>query len=283
MRLKPEVHVPPTRPSDLGPSSLSAMTPKDIYEANLALVDRAIAFACRRKHLSGPEGDDFRQSVHVKLMEDDCKVFRSFRGDRGAALETYLAMVVQRHLVDWQRRRWGKWRPSAVARRIGGVAPKLDELIWRDGLSVDAACETLLTNHHVDVPRAELVRIAKLLPPRQDKQSVDDEELDGLPAAVERPEGRVLESELRPMHERLLAELEKALGELPADDRLLVEMCVIRGRTIAEAARFLSRPQKPLYRRREQALACLRRALEAEGFSWKQVAEILGIPEVRWD
>jgi len=257
------------------------MTPQGLYEANLALIERAIAFVCHRNHLSGPEAEDFKQSVHVKLMEDDYKVFRSFRGD--AVLNTYLIMVVRRHLIDWRNRKWGKKRPSAVAQRLGKVAVKLEELMRRDGLTAAQACETLIANHHVEISRAELERLALLLPQAPRHRLVGEEELDEQPAAVERPDERVLESELRPAHQRLLAALEKALGELPADDRLVVEMCILGGRRIAEAARFLGLPQKPPYRRREQILARLRRALEREGFSWKQVAELLGISEVRWD
>lgn len=258
------------------------MTPKELYEANLALIDRAIGFACRRNHLSGPEAEDFRQSVHVKLIEDDYKVFRDLRDQR--VLGTYLGLVVQRHLVDWRRRMWGTKRPSAVARGLGPAAVKLEALIRRDRLSVDKACEILLTNHHVDVSRAELERIASLLPLRQEPPHlVDDQALAEQPADVKRPEEDVLASELRELYQRLLAALDKARGELPADDRLLIEMCVLRGRTIAEAARFLGLRQKPLYRRLPQVLARLRKALEAEGFSWEQVSELLGISEVRWD
>lgn len=245
---------------------------------DIAFIDRTIDLFCRRSHLSGPEAEDFRQWVYVKLMEDDFKVLRSFRAK--GTLKTYLITVIQRHLLDWRNR---KWRPSAGAQRLGGVSLKLEELIRRDGLSVDEACETLLTNHHVDIPRAELERINSLLPLRTPRQLVGYDELDERPVAVERPEERVLESELGAAQQRLLAALEKALGELAADDRLVVEMCDLSGRTIPDAARFLCLSQEPLYRRREQILARLRRSLETEGFWWKQVSEIFGISEVRSD
>jgi len=269
------------QPSDLGPSARPAMTPKELYESNLPLIDKAIAFVCRKNLLSGPEAEDFRQSVHVKLMEDDYKVLRKYRGD--AVLKTYLIIVVQRHLLDWRNQQWGKQRASAEAQRLGKVAVKLEELIRRDGLSVAEACEILLTNHHVGISRAELERIASLLPQKSPRRLVGEEELEDRPAEVERPEEHILESELRSTHRRLLATLEKALGELPAEDRLVIEMCVMGGRRIADAARFLGLPEKPLYRRREQLLARLRQALETEGFSWDQVAKLLGITEIRWD
>jgi RNA polymerase sigma factor (sigma-70 family) len=251
------------------------MTPQELYESNLALIDRAIAFVCRKKLLSGPDAEDFRQSVHVKLMENDYRVLRKYKGE--SSLKTYLISVIQRHLLDWRNQKWGKQRTSAEARRLGEVAVKLEELIRRDGLSVAEACEILLTNHHVEVSREELERMAAALPQHPPRRTVGEDELKNRPAETARPDERVLEGELRSEAQRLLAALEKALGKLPDEDRLVIEMCVLGSKKIAEAARFLGLPEKPLYRRREQILARLRQALEKEGFSWEQVAELLGI------
>src|SRR4051812_5477778 len=97
-------------PPDLGSSAPLAMTPKELYESNLPLIDRAIAFVCRKNLLSGPEAEDFKQSVHLKLMAEDYRVVRSFKGE--ASLKTYLICVVQRHLLDSRNQKWGKQRPS---------------------------------------------------------------------------------------------------------------------------------------------------------------------------
>ena len=44
-------------------------------------------------------------------------------------LRTYLITVVQRHFLDDRNARWGKWRPSSIARRIGPIAVLLDLLV----------------------------------------------------------------------------------------------------------------------------------------------------------
>jgi RNA polymerase sigma factor (sigma-70 family) len=261
------------------------MTPQERYESNLPLIDKAIGFVCRRSLLSGPDAEDFKQSVHLKLIADDYRVLRKFKEE--SSLKTYLITVVGRHLIDWRTQKWGKQRASAEALRLGEVAVRLEELMWRDGLTTDQACETLLTNHRLALERAglrraDLERMAAVIPPRLPRRTVGEEELENRPAESERPEERVLESELRSTRQRLLAVLEKALRELPADDRLVVEMCVLGTKKIAEAARFLGLPEKPLYRKREQILARLRRTLEKAGFSWKQVAELLGMRKIRW-
>ena len=253
------------------------MTPKELYESNLALIDRAIAFVCRKNFLCGPEAEDFRQSVHVKLLENDYKVLRKYKGE--SSLKTYLVVVIQRHLLDWRNHQWGKQRPSAEAQRLGKVALKLEELIRRDGFFVAEACEILLTNHHVELSREELERLADALPQHPPRPTtVGEDEIGDRPADTERPEERVLKGELRSEVQRLLAALEKVLGELPADDRLVIEMCVLGNRKIAETARFLGlteKEEKSLYRRRAQILARLRQGLEREGFTWEQIADLL--------
>lgn len=268
-------------PSDAKVADSSAEAARKLYESSLPLVGKVTGWVCRRHLMAGADAEDFGQSVHLKLMADDYRVFRTFKED--SSLKTYLISVVQRHLLDWRNQKWGKQRPSAEAVRLGKVAVKLEELMQRDGLSLAEGCEVLLRSFRVEVSRAELERMAALLPQKLPRHLIGEEELDDRPAEVERPEERILEDELRSTHRRLLAALEKALGELPAEDRLVIEMCILRGRRIADAARFLGLPEKPLYRKKEQILARLRQALEREGFSWDQIAEILGIQEIRWD
>ncbi len=262
------------------------MTPQELYESNIPLIDRVIRQVCRRSYVAGADAEDFRQSVHVKLIQNDYWVLRNFDGD--SSLETYLRVVVRRHLLDWRNQKWGKLRASAVAKRLGKVAIRLEELMRRDRLTTDQAVETLLTNHRKEleaegIKRADLERMAVLIPPPQPREIVSDAVLENQPAKSRRPEEGVIESELALLYRRLIAALENALRKLPADDRLILEMCVLGKRKIADAARFLRLPQKPLYRRLEKVLARMRETLEKEGFTRDEVAQLLRIREIRWD
>ncbi len=66
--------------------------------------------------------------------------------------------VVQRLFLDHRNRQWGKWRPSAEAKRRGPLAILLERLVVRDGWTFEQAVETLRTNHRGgggwDAPRA---------------------------------------------------------------------------------------------------------------------------------
>ena len=91
----------------------------DDYEsrflAQLDTVDRVVAFVCRRHRLSPDESDDFRSVARVKLLEHDYAILRAFEGR--SSIQTYLTVVIQRLFLDYRISAWGKWRPSAEARR----------------------------------------------------------------------------------------------------------------------------------------------------------------------
>jgi len=63
------------------------------------------------------------------------------------------------------------------------------------------------------------------------------------------------------------AALSAALGKLPAEDRLILRLRYWDGASVADIARHLSVPQKPLYRRIDRALSALRTHLELQGIS----------------
>ena len=59
------------------------------------------------------------------------------------------------------------------------------------------------------------------------------------------------------------------------EDRVIVRMRFWEGESVADIARALGLPQKPLYRRLERTLAALRRSLEAAGVSQNDTASCL--------
>src|ERR1043166_4641455 len=56
-----------------------------------------------------------------------------------------------------------------------------------------------------------------------------------------------------------------AMRSLTSEDRLILRLRFAKGSSIADIARTLAMPQRPLYRRIETILAGLRRAIEREG------------------
>jgi len=232
-----------------------------MYEDHVELIDRVITLICRRKQLCGADAADFRQEAHLTLLER--RVLDKYQGR--SSLRTFLLVVLMRLYKDFRIKEWGKWRPSIEAQRNGEVAIRLEQLIVRDGLTFDEALETLRTNHGVTASRGELAAIAGRLPLRVVRKAQSDDVLVVVPSAGPPPDAGLSREEVRARAAAVRQALLAALQELEADDRLLIKLRFIDGLPIVKIAGVLQVEAKPLYRRIEQLLVRLRRALEAEG------------------
>lgn len=242
-----------------------------LFDQHWVTVEQAIRGVCRRQRIVSDEAEDFTSMVCVRLLEDDCAVIRRFGGR--SSLGTYLTAVITHLAQDWRNARWGKWRPSAAARRRGPVAVHLDRLLQRDGLSFDEACEILRTNYRVAESRAQLEEIAAALPVRVRRRFVEwtalefEDALAGSAAPFRDPGAHE--------HVQQVARaLSVALRSLPAEDRLLIKLRFEDGLRVVDIARTLRQPEKPLYGRLDRVLAQLRRALEAHGVSGGSLPEL---------
>ncbi|MGB5160561.1 MAG: sigma-70 family RNA polymerase sigma factor [Thermoanaerobaculia bacterium] len=252
-----------------------SVTPEETFTYNLELIDRVIRSICRRNCVLEDEAEDFESWARLKLIDNDYAVLRRFQGR--STLKTYLTTVLHNLFRDYRIGKWGKWRPSAVAKRKGAVAAQLETLLMRDGYSLHEAIEMLRTNFEVEATVEELEAIAAELPPRVSRK------MDG-EASIERMvieghvEERVIESERSELAARTEATLAEALATLPAEDRLMLRMRYQDGFTIASIATALGLEQRPLYRRFERSLVTLRQELEARGLGLDEVRELFG-----WD
>ena len=236
---------------------------ESLFTSHASAIDRAVAFVCRRQRLSPDVADEFGAVVRLKLVERDYAILRAFEGR--STLQTYLAVVVQRLFLDFRISQWGKWRPSAEARRLGPVAVLFERLTVRDGLGASEARQVMRANHRVMETDAELDAIEARLPARTRRRVVSDEELVTVAGSSRDGEIRVLEAEAGADQARSYAALQRALTALAPQDRLILMYRFEHGLQIAEIARLMCLEQKPLYRRIEAVLRDLRARLEADG------------------
>src|SRR5207249_8611208 len=117
------------------------------FLSQLDLIESVIAFVCARQHLASADPDDFSSFVKLKFVENDYALLAKFEGR--SSLRTFLTVVIQRLFLDHRISAWGKWRPSAEARRSGATAILLEQLMIRDGYRLEEACEMMRTNHGV--------------------------------------------------------------------------------------------------------------------------------------
>jgi RNA polymerase sigma factor (sigma-70 family) len=246
--------------------------PDQVFQTLLAQIDRAVAWQVRRHPLPAADAEDFAQYVKVKFIEDDYAVLRKFQ--ERSSLSTYVTSVVGNAFQDFRNSLWGKWRPSAEARRLGPTAILLERCMVRDGLPFEQACQQLSTNHGIQEDRPELERIAGQLPSRVRRRMEPEEALDSTPAP-DTADAAVRDQERAAIGRRIWATLDEELSRLPAEDAAILALRFKSGRKVSEIAVILALPQKPLYRRIELLIERLRAALEGAGVSHELIGEFL--------
>ena len=245
---------------------------------NLGRTRSVLSDVCRRHAGPGDDAEDFCSEAILKMMESDFAVIRKFRSD--SSYETYLRRVVHNQLLDWRVSRWGKWRPSARALRLGPVAVEMDSLTTRDGLTKAEAVETLATRSTVESSHQQLQEMADQLPtrtPRPRFESCENcailaDQKDESPA----PERRVIDSELSELHDRVESATREVLKSLDAEDRDIIRLRHIKGLSVAETARRLKLNQRRLYRRLAKVEATLRANLLEKGVTVDDAKRIFG-------
>ena len=241
---------------------------------HLELIDKVVRFVARRHHLSPADTEDFASLVRFRLVDRDFAVLRKFK--QRSAFSTYVTIVIERICLDFCIARWGKWRPSAVARRLGAEAILLEQLIVRDGITFDEAVGTLQTNHSVHLTRAELHAVLLQLPVRTPRRragylatsALDDHTSTAI----------FVDDEDERVAVRVNAALRNAVSALPPEDQEIVRLRFGAGRSVAEIARLYALPPKTLYRRLQRIAFTLRLELQQRGVQESEITLIVGHP-----
>jgi RNA polymerase sigma factor (sigma-70 family) len=244
-----------------------------LFVSSLPDIERVSRFIARRHRLSPTEVDDFCSEVNLAIIENNYAVLASFQGR--SSLRTYLTTVVQRLFLDYRRKLWGKWRPSAEAQRRGPLALRLEILLYRDGLSFEEALETMRTNFACPESREALVALAHDLPQRINRRAVSEggEEMAMVPAGdLASPEIQV---ESASTVSRAQASINETMEALPAQDRLVLRMRFEDDISVADIARTLHLDQKRLYRHLEGIFEGFRKSLEDRGLGWPEVVRLI--------
>jgi RNA polymerase sigma factor (sigma-70 family) len=259
-------HESPGNPAgELGLHAASLVTDEALFSANLPVIDDVTSQVCRRHRMSPTEAEDFRSDVRLHFLDRNCEVLRRFEGR--SSLSTYITVVVQRLFLDRRNRLWGKWRPSAEARRLGPTAVLLERLVTRDGWSTDQALETLRVNHGLvvdDSLRAFSGRLSKRTAMRQ---LVGEDEALSIASAWQPADANVVRAEHDFLAKRVQTALDRARQALPSEERLILKMRFDDRIPVADIARALHLNQRRLYRTLEQILEQIATSMANEGVS----------------
>lgn len=252
------------------------MDPRELFETNLSLIDRVIGRVCAKAGLSGADADDFRADAHLALLENDCAILRQWEGR--SALTTYLMVIVQRLYADTCVRAAGRWHPSAEAKRMGEAAVALEYAVRRQGRSID---EALPAARAIDpsLTRDRAREIVDRLPeraPRPRLVALDPEA--EIPTARDAADTRAVATEAERLARRTSRIVRETIEGMPLEDRMIVRLRYGSGMSLADVARMLRLPQRPLYRRIESILDRLRSAVRHAGIESDAIEELIGSP-----
>lgn len=252
---------------------------RKLFESHYHTVEDIIRFVSRRHRLGVDEREDFTSYAMLKLIEGDYRRVRQYRGD--STFKTYLSVVLQRLFLDYRTQKWGKWRPSTMAVRLGSLAVQLETLMHRDGYEFHEASETLLASSGTAVSEEALWELARKLPFRERPKLVDEDFITGVEGMAPRDE--LARAEKLRMVKELEERLSSILDGMSAEDRLILRMRFDESMTVPDIAEALKLEVKALYARIARLLKRMRSELEALGLAADSIQELWGFKELEID
>ena len=249
------------------------MNPEERFLANVPTIERIAAFYCRRMHLSDADTEDFIGYVKLELIERNYEIIGKFEGR--SSFTTYLTTVIHRLLYQHRTKEWGKWRPSAEAKRMGDVAIALERLTTRDGYSMSEAFAMMTTGNPPAASSRELEAIALRLPPRAPRPMlVTEETVPDLVTAADDPSDGPMSREREQIARRAAAVLDTIMNSFDPEDRLILKMRFWSAQRIADIAGTLHLDAKKTYKRIDKLLGKVRSGLERAGIGRKEIDDL---------
>lgn len=244
--------------------------PTDPYSEHSETIEAVLAHV-RRRHLLSPDAaEEFSSWARLRLFADDCAILRKFRGQ--STIRTYLTTVLLHLFLDWRNSQWGRWRPSAKARRLGPLAVELERLVLRDGREYEEALEYVISVGAA-VSRAQCDELWSQLKRQPVRRMTTVDALDVVAVPDDDREAIDFEDS-GSKAQRVAHGLRQALRQLVNEDQFILRLTYVNGFTAKQIGEALGLESKPLYRRIEQIEAKLGAQLLAAGLSKE---EVLGI------
>jgi RNA polymerase sigma factor (sigma-70 family) len=233
-------------------------------------IDQLVRTWGRRRRLSPAEQEDFAGFVRLRLIDDDYAVLRKFQ--ERSTLWTYLSSVIGRLSLDYCAEQWGRWRPSAVADRLGPEAVALERLVTRDGHPLDEAI-AIVRAGSPSLAEAQLRAIWAQLPEKAPAVHVGEEAAAAV-SGVENSDAGVEDAARQRETARLDHALHDAFAQIAPQDRLLIALRYDQGLSIVEIAKLMQSTVPTLHRRLDKSLKHLRASLQQ--FTTAEIKNAIG-------
>ena len=244
---------------------------------HLTLVDQIVRTTGRRRHLAASELEDFSSFVRLRLIENDYAILRKFQNR--SSLWTYLSAVIERLSLDYCAEKWGRWRPSAMAERLGPAAVVLERLVSRDSHTLEEALELIRANHTFGLAKTDLLKLWAQLPLRARATDVGEEAAAAIPSP-RTSEENVDAAELHTKIAQIDRALKAALDQLSAQERVLLALRFDQDLSMVQIAKLTGSSVPTLHRRLEKAVTLLRATLSRVGLERQEIIDLIGHPAI---
>ena len=249
------------------------MSLDQLYITHQPVIERILRFIARRHRCDQDEAKDFAAWARLKLVDNDSAILAAYQGR--ADMGSYLLVVVQRLFLDYRTSKWGAWRPSAEAKRLGPLAVRLETMMARDELSFEEAFQSLRARDP-ELSREKLEDLQARLPLRLPRRFEGESALETMAASEALPEQEMIEAETAERKRRASAVVSELLQQLEPQEQLILRLRFVEQMQIADVARTLHLDARRLYRRIEGLLADLRRGLAARGLTGEDLGWAAG-------
>jgi len=239
----------------------------DTFLEQLPLIERIIRSICRERGMNHAETEEFAAVVKLRLIEQNYAIIDKFKGR--SSFGTFITTVISRFLNDYRDHLWGKWRNSAVAKRMGAMAMDLERVLVRDGRSFDDAFIEL-ASEYPGTTRKALEEIAVRFPTRHRPRFTA---MDAETQAAASAPADAADTETASRISTIVSDF---IASLPEEDQLIFQFHFEDAVSIPRIAQSMHLDPQSVYRRLRKHLDDLRLALEKEGISDADASAIAG-------
>jgi len=231
-----------------------------------------IDWICRRRFPDENDAVECHNYVFDKLLEDDCRRLRLYKGRGGCSFTTYVYTVINSLVVDFVREREGRRRIPEIVSRLGQLAVAVYELICHKRYSLSDAFEMLCmrdlykAGYDAFLAEVEIVSAAPC-PEKRVFMTMDDPDSPGpeISDVEDNPLEQLLarlDQERRIKASRVIREVTSELSE---EDQMLVRLKFASDCRTGEVAKALGLEAAMIRKKLKSLLTRYRARLLSEG------------------
>jgi RNA polymerase sigma factor (sigma-70 family) len=229
-----------------------------LYQQHAEYIERAISSVVSRLCRDRSDAEDLGQELRLRTLTDR-RILGTYEGR--ASLFTFLFRVYYRLGLNWCHSRYGRWRPSGRATKMGADAVLLERLVLLHRLSDHDAAEAAVRAGSA-LTRGELLELTMRLRSRRPPgRALVALEQSRQITAVDNLELLEQERELA----RRVRSLRLAIVTLNREERRLVILHFYRNISIGSIADAQGIPRRDIYRQFAHIKTVLRRDLNERG------------------